>query len=441
MSHQGRVLVIDDEKVACNSCGRVLEREGYDVSLTTSAREGAEKAARENFDAVIVDMRMPVIGGMDVLRIIKRSRPETRVIVMTGYSSVGTAVEAMQLGAADYLPKPFTPKELTDSVGRLLQRVETRPEPEPARAAVLPPRLPFPEAGTEESPGEARILLAGSDTEEMASLRECLSAEPWQVKTMEGHEEIIEAIRAGQADVLIIGLDVLGMKAYDLIPEVKRLGSNIPIIVACADPSPHLARKIREFGIFFYLMEPFDADEVRAAARDAVRKAVMLRRQSAAARPGSTLVRCIRTAASDGRRVGFVAIGESLEDNSHLYREIICGLKRRSMPAQAELADRGITAGELPRYLEQDDTVVIVAPFEANARPGELATYSAEDFETLATEEQRTKLRELAYPEVLHWLKARGISPKVKLVCLNGEHLPPEQAREAASAIIAQGLA
>ncbi len=286
MSHARKVLVIDDEKVVCNSCRRVLKQEGFDVSTATAGREGVEKLSQENFDAVIVDLRMPGIGGMDVLRIIKRNNPEAQVIIITGYSSVSTAVEAMQLGAADYLPKPFTPKELTQKLERMLRAVKTPSELQLQKARVSHEKMQSPETKevAEGVLAGARILLAGSDTEEMAALRECLSPAPWELRTVEKHEEVIEMIRAGRADVLITGIDVLGMKAYDLIPEVKKLGSNIPIIVACADPSLDLARKIREFGIFFYLMEPFDPEEVRAAVRDAVRKASMLGRQ---VRPGA----------------------------------------------------------------------------------------------------------------------------------------------------------
>ncbi|MDP2898873.1 MAG: response regulator [bacterium] len=442
MSCARRVLVIDDETVVRNSCRRVLEEEGFHVSVAADGREGIEKLSKENFDAVIVDLRMPGVGGMDVLRIVKRNKPDARVLIITAYSSVASAVEAMQLGAADYLPKPFTPKELAEKVNRVLQRAEPPAEPRTKKARFSHKRRPVPEVEevTEGVLAEARILLAGSHADEMEALRQCLSSEPWQVRTVERHGEIIEMIRAGQADVLITGVDVLGMKAYDLIPEVKKLGSDIPIIVACADPSLDLARKIREFGIFFYLMEPFDPEEVRGAVRDAVKRVAMLRREIEAPHRKSTLVRSVRTVAKNGTKVDFVAIGELVDENSSLYREIVGELKRRVLPMRMELAHKALTAKELPWYLEQDDRVIIVAAFEANAGFGEVVTYSAEGFERLATKEQQRKLRELAYPEVLYWLKAQGIAPEVKIVSLPAAGLTAEQARRAASIIVGEGL-
>jgi len=442
MSDARKVLVIDDEKVVGTSCRRVLEEEGFEVSIATDGREGVERLSREHFDAVLVDLKMPGVGGMDVLRILKRTKPDARTIVITAYSSVVSAVEAMQLGAADYLPKPFTPKELIDKVVRLFQPVKTPSEPGAKKPRPSDERMSVPETEdiTEAAVAGARILLAGSDTEEMAALRECLSSEPWLVKRVERHEEIIEMIRAGQGDVLITGVDVLGMKAYDLIPEVKKLGSNIPIIVACADSSLDLARKIREFGIFFYLMEPFDPEEVRAAVRDAVRKTLTLRGHIRPAPSTYTLVRSIRTMDTDGTKVGFVAIGESVDESSGLYRAIISELKCRNRPMHTELGHKAVTAKELTKYLEQDQRVVIVVPVEGNGGSEEIATYSASTFEKLATKKQRKRLAEVAYPEVLHWLSAQGIAPEVRIVCLPGERLPAEESSEAASLIIKEGL-
>lgn len=91
MSHARKVLVIDDERVVCHSCRRVLEEEGFDVSVATNGREGIEKLSQQNFDAVIVDLRMPGVGGMDVLRILKRTKPDVQAIIITAYSSIATA--------------------------------------------------------------------------------------------------------------------------------------------------------------------------------------------------------------------------------------------------------------------------------------------------------------------------------------------------------------
>jgi DNA-binding NtrC family response regulator len=117
-----RILVIDDEMIVCESCKRILEEEGYEVDTALSGREALEKMKETPFDIVITDLKMPVIDGMEVLRTIRKEYPEVIVIMITGFSTVETAVEAMKLGAFDYIPKPFTPDEVSIVVKKAIEK-------------------------------------------------------------------------------------------------------------------------------------------------------------------------------------------------------------------------------------------------------------------------------------------------------------------------------
>jgi len=118
----GNILIIDDELTVCKSCQKILTGDGYHVSIALNGFRGLEGAMKEDFDLVIVDLKMPDIDGMEVVEIIKRARPDTAVIIMTSYSTVPSAVEGMSLGAADYIPKPFTPDEMHMAVKKALQQ-------------------------------------------------------------------------------------------------------------------------------------------------------------------------------------------------------------------------------------------------------------------------------------------------------------------------------
>ncbi len=107
-----RVLVIDDEAVVGMSCRRTLTPEGHDVTVHEDPHRGLEAAQSGEFDVVFLDLMMPGLGGMEVLRRIKQSGVAAEVVIITGHSTIESAVEAMQLGAADYLSKPFSPAEL-----------------------------------------------------------------------------------------------------------------------------------------------------------------------------------------------------------------------------------------------------------------------------------------------------------------------------------------
>jgi DNA-binding NtrC family response regulator len=121
-----RALVIDDEQIVLDSVKKILADENYTVDVSLSGREGRDWAIQRQYDIVLTDIRMPDIGGMRVLRDIKRAKPSLPVVMITGYASVRSAVQAMKLGAADYLEKPFTPDQLLKAVASALDIAATQ---------------------------------------------------------------------------------------------------------------------------------------------------------------------------------------------------------------------------------------------------------------------------------------------------------------------------
>lgn len=117
-----RILVVDDEMIVCESCRRILVEEGYEVECATSGKEAYEKMKANPSDIVLTDLKMPGIDGMEVLKAFRTDYPDTVIIMITGFSTVETAVEAMKLGAFDYIPKPFTPDEVSVVVKKALEK-------------------------------------------------------------------------------------------------------------------------------------------------------------------------------------------------------------------------------------------------------------------------------------------------------------------------------
>jgi len=108
-----KILVVDDEENVCHSIKKVLSRRGYSVSQASTVNDAVNLMKEMAFDLVITDMMIPGTSGMELLQIIRDHYPELNVIMITGYASIESAVQATRLGAAAYLPKPFTPDELT----------------------------------------------------------------------------------------------------------------------------------------------------------------------------------------------------------------------------------------------------------------------------------------------------------------------------------------
>ncbi len=121
-----RILIIDDELNICRSCTRILTKLDYEVDYALNGYDALKMMDTKPFDIIITDLKMSSLGGMEVLRRVKDTYPDTPVIVMTGYASVSSAVEVMKIGALDYLPKPFTPDELRAIVHQAVAEREIR---------------------------------------------------------------------------------------------------------------------------------------------------------------------------------------------------------------------------------------------------------------------------------------------------------------------------
>jgi PAS domain S-box-containing protein len=115
-----KILVIDDEKRIREACCSVLTEEGFTVDTAADGSKGLELIHKGHFDIVLLDLMMPNLSGFDVLSKIKTLRPDTVVIVITGYATLEHSIEAMKKGAFDFIPKPFSPEQLRVLVAKAL---------------------------------------------------------------------------------------------------------------------------------------------------------------------------------------------------------------------------------------------------------------------------------------------------------------------------------
>jgi len=121
-SAQAAILVIDDEESMRDSCCQVLAKSGYRVETAEDGDSGLQKVRQIKPDLVLVDLKMPGMGGMELLEKIEDIDPQIVSVVITGYATIESAVEAMKRNAYDFLPKPFTPDQLRIVISRGLER-------------------------------------------------------------------------------------------------------------------------------------------------------------------------------------------------------------------------------------------------------------------------------------------------------------------------------
>ena len=123
-----RILVADDEKGMRDFLGILLRKAGYDVALAASGGEALALTAKASYDLLVSDIRMPDLSGIDLLREVKATSPQTLVVLLTAYASTQTAVAALKLGAYDYITKPFDVEEFKIVVAKALERKHLQEE-------------------------------------------------------------------------------------------------------------------------------------------------------------------------------------------------------------------------------------------------------------------------------------------------------------------------
>jgi DNA-binding NtrC family response regulator len=125
---KGRILIVDDETVVRDSLGKWFSSEGYQAQPVAGAREALESIQKMEYDVALIDIKMPGMDGMELQARLREADPELTVIIMTGYASVETAVQALKRGAYDYITKPVDPDELSHLLSNAMEHRRAKRE-------------------------------------------------------------------------------------------------------------------------------------------------------------------------------------------------------------------------------------------------------------------------------------------------------------------------
>src|SRR5437773_4674693 len=125
-----RALIVDDDRTLREGCASVLRAEGISVEVTGRGEEAIQMIHRSRFEIMLVDVYLEPVSGIDVLKAVMATSPSTLVVLMTGNPSVDSSIEAMRIGAWDYLPKPYSGTQLQLLVGRAAHAVSAMREQE-----------------------------------------------------------------------------------------------------------------------------------------------------------------------------------------------------------------------------------------------------------------------------------------------------------------------
>lgn len=244
---RARLLVVDDDSMVRDAVRMLLESRGHHVETAASGEEGVEAVRRNTFHLVLLDLKMPGIGGLEALRRMKEHDPGLPVVVFTGYSSIESAKEAVRSGAADYLTKPVEQQKLIEEVGR-----HARVEAADARGSVMV---------VDDDPDVLQSIL-------MLLEEADIPAEGFT----RGDLALLKAAR-GQGRVLLTDQTLADADGLRLIRQVAEARPDMVSVLLTGAPSIEATVEALRLGAFDYLAKPVQPERLLEVVRQALERA------------------------------------------------------------------------------------------------------------------------------------------------------------------------
>ena len=216
-----RLLIVDDEDVVCQACRRIFSPQGFQVEGSTDAREGLGLAREGDYSAILLDIKMPQMDGIQFLEELRKEDPNVPVILITGHPSIPNAASAVRLNASDYITKPFTPEEITQAVQRSVARRDVKGEDSKRRRT-------------------RRILVVGSEPDFVETAQEALEI-AFEVIPAQDREQCLDTVAEQLPDLIVLGYLEPRGTSFQLHKELRQgqTTKDIPIVVVDARPDEH----------------------------------------------------------------------------------------------------------------------------------------------------------------------------------------------------------
>jgi DNA-binding NtrC family response regulator len=252
------VLLVDDEEDFLAATARVLARRGLKVLTAITAEEALEVLDDRPVDVVVLDLKMPGMGGERAFAHIKESFPTLPVIMLTGHGSIPQAFEMSKGGVFDFLAKPCDADALTDIV----------------RAAAAAREVTAPEARAPTASERIAVLIIDDEPELLDSLKQVLGRRGMEVITARSGEWALELLASRRVDVVVLDVKMPGMGGIETLQRIKAASPDLEVILLTGHPNVSSAVSGTRLGAMEYVTKPPDV----AALTDLIRRADEKRR-------------------------------------------------------------------------------------------------------------------------------------------------------------------
>lgn len=246
-----RLLMVDDEPEFLSATARVLGRRGFTVSTAEDGPAALELLGQEVFDAVVLDVKMPGMDGVEVFRRIRSTWPATPVLILTGHGTIGEAFQTSREGLCEYLSKPCDPDRLAKAVRDAAAALRTDAAEEP------------------EDEVEISVLLVDDEPDICKSLSSALSRRGMRVTAVGSSGEAVAELESQEFDVVVTDQRLPGMDGLLLLQRIRHLHPATEVILLTGYPSMGGAVEAIRLGAFDYLAKPQEVSVLANRIRDA----------------------------------------------------------------------------------------------------------------------------------------------------------------------------
>jgi len=245
-----RLLMVDDEEEFLISSSQALSHRGFIVDAALNGVTALEKIEEFEYDAVVLDVKMPDIDGIEVFHQIHKINPDLPVIILTGYSSVGDAFQTSKEGIADYLSKPIEMDELS---GRIIQAISVFKKPQ---------ALPENDLNFIEGEESIRLMIVDDEIDFLDSMKPVFQRRGFSVITASSGEEALSLLRDELVDVIVLDVKMSGMDGLEVLRQTKKDFPSVDVILLSGHPSVEAAVEGVRLGASEYLKKPPDIERL-----------------------------------------------------------------------------------------------------------------------------------------------------------------------------------
>ena len=254
------ILVVDDERLVCDLLRSVLGRHGHEVITALNGREGLELFKKHRPRFTLLDLRMPEMNGIEVLKQLRTIDPQAAVMILTAWGSDALEKQARQLGVKDFLSKGLSLEVLVEAIQRTL--------PQPANAASpaeAPAPAKAPQAATAAA-GDGNFILVVDDEEPIRDLlKRFLSLRGYNVRLATDDQQALTLVEQEVPRLIVLDVYMPGMNGVEVLRQLRRKQFNVGVILLTASQDDKLLQEALDLGSVDIMGKPVDLERLALA--------------------------------------------------------------------------------------------------------------------------------------------------------------------------------